>query len=410
MTDRRWSRRDLLKSAATGVLALGAGAVAYDRMSRYIVGARSDDGVTAAASVSDTSPLRVDLTKHTPWRLVSGTFSNARTESLRSRDDVAFVHPDWQLRTLSTQTNGAGQNQTVPWGVDRIGATALRDAGETATGVDIGVIDGGIDASHPDIKPNVAPPSDGAAHKAWVACSGDACVYPWSDDGGHGTHVAGTAAAMDRPAGTLGVAPDATLHALKVCDGSGRCWSSAVLEAIRFAADQGWDVVNLSLGSGRPSTALQAAGAYALEAGVVPVAAAGNQGRVGSVSYPAAYEEFIGVSATTIDDDIAGFSSRGDGVDLAAPGADICAPSPDGYETNSGTSMAAPHVAGAVAHALADGVAPTEVRDHLRETAEDIGASESEQGAGLVDAAAALGYSHDGDTGDGMRCPSPAST
>ena len=72
--------------------------------------------------------------------------------------------------------------------------------------------------------------------------------------------------------------------------------------------------------------------------------------------------------------------------------------------------MAAPHVAGAVAHALADGVAPTEVRDHLRETAEDIGASESEQGAGLVDAAAALGYSHDGDTGDGMRCPSPAST
>jgi Subtilisin-like serine proteases len=378
-------------------------------MSRYIVGVRSDAGVTAAASVSDTSPLRVDLTEHTPWQLVSGTFSEARTESLRSRDDVGFVQPDWQLETLSAQIGGAEREQTVPWGVDRIGATTLRDAGETAAGVDIGVIDGGIDASHPDIEPNVAPPSNDAAHKAWVECSGGACTYPWSDDGGHGTHVAGTAAATDRPAGTLGVAPDATLHALKVCDGSGRCRSSAVVKAIRYAADQDWDVVNLSLGSGRPSTALQAAGEYALEAGVVPVAAVGNRGRADSVSYPAAYDEFIGVSATTINNEIAGFSSRGGGVDLAAPGADICAPGLDGYETNSGTSMAAPHVAGAVAHTLADGVAPTEVRDRLRETAEDIGFSGSEQGAGLVDAAAALGYSHDGGTGDGMSCPSPAS-
>jgi subtilisin len=409
MSGQKWSRRDVIKSAATGTLALGAGAVAYNRMSRYIVGVRSDAGVTAAASVSDTSPFRVDLTEHTPWQLVSGTFSEARTESLNSRDDVGFVQPDWQLETLSAQTGGTEQGQTIPWGVDRIGAATLRDAGETAADIDIGIIDGGIDASHPDIKPNVAPPSNDAAHKAWVNCSGGACTYPWSDDGGHGTHVAGTAAATDRPTGTLGVAPDATLHALKVCDGSGRCRSSAVVKAIQYAAEQDWDVVNLSLGSGRPSTALQAAGEYALEAGVVPVAAAGNQGRAGSVNYPAAYDEFIGVSATTIDDAIAGFSSRGGGVDLAAPGENICAPGLDGYETNSGTSMAAPHVAGAVAHTLADGVAPTEVRNHLRETAEDIDLSESEQGAGLVDAAAALGYSHDGGTGDGVRCPSPAS-
>jgi len=195
-----------------------------------------------------------------------------------------------------------------------------------------------------------------------------------------------------------------------VCGGAGRCRTSAVAKAVRYAADRGWDVVNLSLGSPRRSPALRAAGEYALDAGVVPVAAAGNRGRADSVDYPAAYDEFLGVSATSVDDGLARFSNRGPGVDLAAPGAEVCAPVPDGYAANSGTSMAAPHVSGAAAHVVADGVPPAEVGDRLRETAEDLGLSGPEQGAGLVDAAAPLGYSHDGGTGDGVRCPSAPST
>jgi len=407
MTERDWSRRDLLKSVGTGAVAVAAGAVVYERMSRYIVGTTSSDGVAAASTVSDAETSRIDLTEHSPWRLVCGTFSAARAQTLDSRSDVAFVQPDRWLETFSERSHD-GEDHTVPWGTARTGATAVQDAGHAAAGVDIGVIDTGIAASHPDLAANVAPPSAGDAHEAWVDCSDGDCPYPWSDDGGHGTHVAGTAAAAGVSGGTVGVAPEATLHALKVCGSGGRCRTSAVANAVRYAADRGWDVVNLSLGSRRRSPAVQAAGEYALEAGVVPVAAAGNRGRADSVNYPAVYDEFVGVAATTIDDGIAGFSSRGPEVDVAAPGAEVCAPLPDGYGTRSGTSMAAPHVTGAVAHLVADGASTDEARTRLRETAADIGLAETEQGAGLVDVAAALGYDHDNGTGDGLACPTGA--
>ena len=409
MTDQRWSRRDLLRSAGTGALALAAGSVVYERMSQYVVGVRSGDGVSAAASVSETPSFRIDLTDHTPWQLVRGTFSEARTEALRSRDDVAFVQRDHWLETVDTSTSDGDPERTVPWGVDRVGATRLHEVGKTAAEVDIGIVDTGISATHPDLTDNLAPPSDAGAHEAWVDCQGDECTQSWSDDAGHGTHVAGTAAAADGGSGTVGVAPDATLHALKVCGGSGGCRTSAAAKAIEHAADNDWDVVNLSLGTPRRSPALQAAGEYALEAGVVPVAAAGNRGRPDSVGYPAAYDEFVGVSATTIDDELAGFSSRGDGVDIAAPGEDVCAPVPDGYESLSGTSMAAPHVTGALAQVIADGIEPSVAADRLHETAEDVGLPATQQGAGLLDVAAALGYEHDGGTGDGVSCPAPGS-
>lgn len=405
MAGSDWSRRDLLKSAGTGVVALAAGATIYERMTAYIVGAKSDAGVAAASLVSDSDPRRIDLTAHTPWHLVRGTFSDARAEALHGREDVAFVQSDRWLETTAASSPDVIQEQTIPWGIDRIGATVVHEAGRTAAGVDIGVIDTGIEATHPALEANIAPPRAADGHKAWVECEGGVCEYAWSDDSGHGTHVAGTAAATDRTAGTLGVAPAATLHALKVCGGSGRCRTSAVAKAIRYAADQAWDVVNLSLGSPRQSPALKAAGEYALESGVVPVAAAGNQGRPDSVNYPAAYDEFLGVSATSIDDEIARFSSRGPGVDLAAPGADICAPVLDRYGTRSGTSMAAPHVTGAVAHVVADDASPMEARTRLFKSAEDIDRPATQQGTGLVDVAAALGYDHDGGTGDGVSCP-----
>ena len=135
--DSEWSRRELLKSVGTGAVALAAGAAISERISAYIVGADSDAGAVAASSVSETAPRSIDLSAHTPWRLVRGTFSDARVESLHARDDVAFVQPD---RWLETSTVSSEHDPTVPWGVARIGSTVVQDAGRTASGVDIGVV------------------------------------------------------------------------------------------------------------------------------------------------------------------------------------------------------------------------------------------------------------------------------
>jgi len=410
MVKRQWSRRDLLKSAGAGALGIGVGAAVYDRMDQYIVGTVDDDGIAAAASVSDVKHALIDLTDFTSMTLVCGVFSKARRDSLRSRDDVAFVQRDRRLHHVAGPAAGGApgtaSDGTLPWGIDRVDADVAHDAGATGDGVDVGVIDGGIDDAHPDLEGNLADPDGDGAHEAWEECSGDGCTYPWSDDGGHGTHVAGTIAAGGE-GGVVGVAPAATLHALKVCGAGGGCRTSAIAEAIRFTADQGYDVANLSLGSPREAPALEAAGQYAREAGVVLVAAAGNRGQPDSVGYPAAYEEFLAVSATDIEDGIADFSSRGPEVDLAAPGASVCSSFVDGYDVLDGTSMASPHVAGAAAQLLADGHSPGDVRNRLLDTAEDLGLAGTEQGAGLVDVAAALGYDSDDDgTGDGTSCPS----
>lgn len=402
-----WSRRDLLKSLGTGALGIGVGAAIYHQIDQYIVGTKSSDGVAAAAAISEDDTERIDLTDHTGLNLVCGVFSRARRESLLSRGDVAFVQPDRKLTYVSEQgQTGDTDGQTLPWGIDRIDADVAHAEGALGEGVEVGVIDGGIDDTHPDLEGNLADPDTDENHESWVDCEGGDCNYPWSDDGGHGSHVAGTIAAANRNSGVVGVAPEARLHALKVCGAAGGCRTSSIVEAVRYAADQGWDVINLSLGSPQESPALQAAGEYALEAGVLPVAAAGNRGQPDSVGYPAAYDEYLAVSATTIDDGLADFSSTGTEVDIAAPGEDVCSAVVDGYGVRSGTSMASPHVAGAAAQLLAEGFTPSETRQRLLETAEDIGLTETEQGVGLVDVAAALGYeSGDNGTGDGTSCP-----
>jgi subtilisin len=406
MGESDWSRRDILRSVGAGVLGLGIGAAVYHRMNEYIVGTTSEDGAVAAASLSENDHAEIDLAEHTSTTLVCGLFSPARGESLRSREDVAFVQRDRKLTHVSTGGTQSAATATLPWGIDRVDADVAHDSGATGDGVDVGIIDTGIAATHPDLQENLADTDDAENHEAWADCSGGDCPYPWSDDGGHGTHVAGTVAATASDSGVVGVAPDATVHALKVCAGSGGCRTSAIVEAIRYAADHGWDVVNLSLGSPQESPALETAGQYAVEAGVVPVAAAGNRGAPDSVGYPAAYEAFLAVSATTIDDEIAAFSSRGPEVDIAAPGAAVCSAEPGGHAALDGTSMAAPHVTGAVAQLLADDYGPPEARQRLLDTAEDLGLPDTDQGAGLVDVAAALGYdSGDDGTGDGVACP-----
>jgi serine protease len=218
-----------------------------------------------------------------------------------------------------------------------------------------------------------------------------------ADDNGHGTHVAGTIAqTTSNGLGAAGLAFCATLMPIKVLTRQGFGTVANVAEGIRWAADEGAQVVNLSLGGPMRSRILEDAVNHALEKGVVVVAAAGNSGR--KVGYPAAYPGVIAVSATDDSDTIAPFSSRGPEIAIAAPGVrvtqqTVCNGGRDRCEifgTFNGTSMAAPHVAGAAAMVeelgTTDGSA---VRDVLTGSAraKDDGAL---YGAGIVDARAAV--------------------
>jgi subtilisin len=280
--------------------------------------------------------------------------------------------------------DGGSTSQSLEWGVDRVDAEVAHANGETGSGADVAVLDTGIDSDHPDLQGNLG------AGKAYATCNG--CNESWDDDNDHGTHCAGIAGAIDNGEGVVGVAPGATLHAVKVLDSRGSGSFSDIAAGIEYVADQGWDVASMSLGGSSGSSALKDAVQYAQSKGVLLVAAAGNSGPCSDcVGYPAAYSEVIAVSSTASDDSLSSFSSTGSEVEVAAPGSDIRSTIPGGYDTFSGTSMACPHVSGAGGLLMANGASASDARSTLQSSAEDIGLASNESGSGLLDAASALG-------------------
>ncbi len=221
------------------------------------------------------------------------------------------------------------------------------------------------------------------------------------DDQGHGTHVAGTIAqTTNNGKGTAGLAHCARLMPVKVLNKNGWGTLADVAEGIRYAADHGAQVINLSLGGPSPAAILKDAVSYANGKGVVVVAAAGNSGR--SVGYPAAYPGVIAVSATDQNDKIAWFSSRGPQVAIGAPGVavtqqTICEGGRNKCEifgTFNGTSMASPHVAGSAAMLVGLGVTdPEAVRDALARSAKPKDEPQL-YGAGILDTGAAVARTH----------------
>lgn len=288
-------------------------------------------------------------------------------EGLARNPLVVDIEPDSVVTTMAkpAKPTPSQPDQTLPWGVDRIDAECAHAQGVVGTGVKVAVVDTGIDLQHPDL----------------VVKGGRNMINPrksYTDDNGHGTHVAGIIAALNNQIGVVGVAPGASLYAVKVLSASGSGWTSDIMAGVDWCIDNNMDVVNMSLGGGAYSATFQALCNEAFAAGIYIVAAAGNES--GAVSYPAAYDNVIGVSATNSSDGFASFSNFGVGVDIAAPGVYIYSTyKGGGYATMSGTSMAAPHVAGTLALASYD----------IFYTADDIGLSDDEQGAGLVDAAEA---------------------
>jgi subtilisin len=308
---------------------------------------------------------------------------SAATE-LENRGDVRYVEENGTMHALA---------QTTPWGIDRVDAEVAHDNGYTGTYADVSIIDTGIDSDHPDLQGNLGKGAYAVECNSWYAD----CRYGWDDDNGHGTHCAGIAGAIDNYEGVVGVGPDVTLHAVKVLDHNGSGSYSDIAAGIEWTADQGYEVGSLSLGGDHSSTLYDAV-VYAYERDVTLVAAAGNDGPCSDcVSYPAAYDEVIAVSATDRYDNLADFSSTGPEIELAAPGKDIYSTYVGGdYKSLDGTSMACPHVSGAAGLLRVNGYGHGEARTRLQNTAENIGLSRSELGYGLLDVAASLGlYSGD---------------
>jgi subtilisin family serine protease len=266
--------------------------------------------------------------------------------------------------------------QYLPWGIDRIDAELVWET-STGTGVKVAIIDTGIDLDHPDLKANIKDNVNIINSRK----TGD-------DDHGHGTHVAGTVAAIDNEIGVVGVAPQAELYAVKALDRKGSGFLSDVIAGLEWCIANDMQVVNMSLGTSVEVQSLHDAVIAVNEAGIIQVASAGNE-YGGPVGYPAAYDEVIAVSATDNTDTIADFSSVGPKVELAAPGVNIPSTWKGGdYKTISGTSMAAPHVTGTIALVLVLAIDQTDVRAILEATADDLGSpgEDGSYGYGLVDA------------------------
>ena len=243
-------------------------------------------------------------------------------------------------------------------------------------GIIVAVIDTGVDLDHPDLQVNLVP---GATFISGTSTP--------DDDQGHGTHVAGSVAAAMNDVGIIGVAPFAKIMPVKVLSASGSGSVAGVAAGIRWAADNGAKVINLSLG-GSSFTSLELdAVNYATAKGVLVIAAAGNCGHPAgyvanrcptwnSPSYPAAFDNAMAVASTTSSNTHSSFSTQNSYVEIAAPGSNIYSTYPGGgYHTTSGTSQATPHVAGLAAAIWSRNPSLTnaQVRNILIATAVDLG-------------------------------------
>ncbi|HSW11010.1 MAG TPA: S8 family peptidase [Bacillota bacterium] len=278
---------------------------------------------------------------------------------------LSFVEQNGQVLAL----------ETVPWGVERVGAPAAQRQ-FTGAGINVAILDTGIDSQHEDLRVLGGASFVGGDHE---------------DRNGHGTHVAGTIAGLGTRRGVVGVAPGVRLYAVKVLDDDGVGTWLSVARGIEWAVRNNMRVVNLSLGSPQASRTLELACREAEEAGSLLVGAAGNSGgptgAESSVNYPAAFGQVIAVAASDQRNHRAPWSSTGPEVELIAPGAAILSTAPGNrYTELSGTSMACPHVSGAAALAWSatPGLSALQVRCLLADTAEDLGMNHGLQGRGLV--------------------------
>jgi minor extracellular protease Epr len=297
---------------------------------------------------------------------------NSEIAKLKKDPQVVAVEKDEVVRV----------SDTYDWGLAKVGATTAWSKGFTGEGVKISVIDTGI-ATHPDL----------------IVSGGVSTVdytTSYEDDHSHGTHVAGIIGAeRDNGIGTVGVAPDAEIYAVKAMDNMGSGYVSDMIEGIDWSIQNDMDIINMSLGVTSDVYAFHQAVDRAYANGILVVAAAGNHGNAtgtgDTVEYPAKYSSVIAVSAVDSALNRASFSATGNTVEVTAPGVDILSTYLGGqYARMSGTSMATPYTAGTIA--LLKEKYPTAsastIRSYLQKQSKDLGkrGRDTQFGYGLIQA------------------------
>ncbi|MGH7848280.1 MAG: S8 family serine peptidase, partial [Candidatus Binatia bacterium] len=301
--------------------------------------------------------------------------------ALKKHPKIKYVERNYWAETMVIPNDPGFSHQ---WHLQKISAPAGWEITIGSPAVTVAIVDSGIDSNHPDLQSKIV-----AGHN-FVENNADT-----DDVDGHGTAVAGAAAALTNSGiGVAGVAWANTVMPLLVVDASGYATYGDVAEAIIYAADHGAKVINLSLGGPSYSNTLQNAINYAWNKGVVIVASAGNESSNAPL-YPAALSNVIAVSASDQSDRPASFSNFGSWVDVAAPGTSIYTTNNGGsYGSWHGTSFSSPLVAGlaALIFSLNPNLTSAQVVDILRGSADDLGAGGFDPafGYGRINVARAL--------------------
>jgi subtilisin family serine protease len=323
--------------------------------------------------------------------VVKAELPKVAVEKMRNAKGVAFIEPDAEVKAYA---------QTIPWGIEKVKAPAVHSKGSTGSGIKVAVLDTGILLNHPDLQVSGGYDTTGKGS--------------YNDDNGHGTHVAGSIAALNNTIGVLGAAPSAKLYAVKVLNSAGSGTYSNIIAGIEWAINNDIDVINMSLGGSSGSTALEQACNSAYNAGVLVVAAAGNEGTSSGsnecIGYPARYSSVMAVGSITSSNVRSSFSSTGSTLEIMAPGSNIYSTTYNGsYGTMSGTSMACPHVAGvaALVWSAKPSMTNVQLRNALNLTANDMWNDSWRYGNGLVDALAAYNYVTGGEVPDPPEDPDP---
>ncbi|WP_246469364.1 S8 family peptidase [Cohnella nanjingensis] len=294
------------------------------------------------------------------------------------------------VRTVET---APASDMNIPWGVRRIRAPKAWNR-TTGQRVKVGVIDTGVDFQHPDLQHTLERGINLLQRT----------MLP-QDDNGHGTHIAGSIAAANPVRGMIGVAPRSAIYPVKAFDYNGTAFVSDIILGIEWCVRNRMDVVNMSFGMTTRSKSLLGAVNNAYRSGVLIVASSGNDGKRGTIDFPARFANTVSVGALNRQGRIAKFTNRSALVDIYAPGDKVESAWLRGRRRiMSGTSMATSHVTGAIALLLADkpGLKPGEVKEILKRSARPLRNVKAPRRAGELDVMRML------QTADKIKSASPA--